>query len=93
MVAHCHCAFLLYKLYNNKTIERELCMENKMNPIWRVYRDDELRYLQSCGFRYELLAKDIRSDRKFYLFMNSDELQKVLKEFKEVREKLYERKS
>ena len=52
-----------------------------MKPIWRVYRDDEMNYLLSHGFRYELLAKDIRSDRKFYIFMNSDELQETINGF------------
>ncbi|MBU5332110.1 hypothetical protein KQI61_07850 [Anaerocolumna aminovalerica] len=53
-----------------------------MKPIWRVYHDDEMSYLLNKGFRYELIAKDIRSDKKFFIFINSKELQKAISEFR-----------
>lgn len=53
-----------------------------LKSIWRVYDDRELRYLQENGFRYELLARDIRTDTKMFLFINSKELQETLKNYK-----------
>lgn len=53
-----------------------------MKGIWRVYDDRELRYLQEHGFRYELLARDIRTDTKMFLFANSEELQEALGNYK-----------
>nr|WP_253294689.1 DUF5659 domain-containing protein [Anaerocolumna aminovalerica] len=41
-----------------------------------------MSYLLNKGFRYELIAKDIRSDKKFFIFINSKELQKAISEFR-----------
>jgi hypothetical protein len=53
-----------------------------IKALWRVYHDDELRYLQECGFRYELVTLDIKTKEKMYIFLNTDEFQETLKTFK-----------
>lgn len=53
-----------------------------MKNLWRIYHSDEVAYLQSCGFRYELIAFDIKTKEKMYIYLNSEELQETLKNFK-----------
>lgn len=53
-----------------------------IKPLWRVYHDDEVRYLQEHGFRYELTAFDIKTKEKMYIFLNNEEFQENLKTFK-----------
>ena len=53
-----------------------------MNALWRVYDDREMEYLNASGFRYELLCKDIRTNTKMFIYMNSENLQNRLKEYK-----------
>lgn len=53
-----------------------------MGKLWRVYHSDELAYLQEHGFRYELVCKDIRTNERMYIFLNTDEFKETLKTFK-----------
>jgi hypothetical protein len=53
-----------------------------LKVLWRIYDDREMEYLKSCGFRYELLCKDIRTNTKMFIYLNSQELQENLSRYK-----------
>lgn len=52
-----------------------------MNALWRIYDDREVEYLKKNGFRYELLMRDVRSNKLVFIYLNSNELQETIKQY------------
>lgn len=50
-----------------------------MKLLYRVYDESLKNYLLDCGFRYELKSLDIVTERKMWVFINSDKLQEFIK--------------
>lgn len=50
-----------------------------MKKVWRVYDDRIVKELKKLNYAYEIQAKDIKSDRVFWLYINDFNFQKDLK--------------
>lgn len=50
-----------------------------MKLLYRVYDENLKNYLLECGFRYELKALDIVTEKKMWVFMNTNRLQELIK--------------
>lgn len=57
-----------------------MIIENK--EWFRCYSSPLLKELKENGCRYEFVAKDIVNDKTFWLFLVDDEVERVLKEWK-----------
>ena len=51
-----------------------------MNFLYRVYDAELKKYLLEQGQRYELKAIDIVTHKKMWVFINTNELQKLVEE-------------
>ena len=50
-----------------------------MRLLYRVYDENLKNYLLECGLRYELKALDIVTEKKMWVFVNTDRLQEFIK--------------
>jgi hypothetical protein len=49
--------------------------------FYKCYSVPQKEYLMRCGNRYELVAKDIVNDKKFWLFIKNERLNMSLEEW------------
>lgn len=54
-----------------------------MKLLYRCYDENLKNYLLSNGQRYELKALDIKTQRPFYAFVNTDYLENLIKIWEE----------
>ena len=50
-----------------------------MKLLYRVYDENLKNYLLECGLRYELKALDIVTEKKMWVFVNTDRLLELIK--------------